>query len=210
MGRKKPGPGLDIQTMGSFQREENRDREGVESSGAVETSQRETRQGGSSTAQETLGKARGQEEEQRSEAECCGKLELPERQNFRDLEKSNHGFDFWRNRGSEAVRCLPEHSSCPPPPLQGSSIFLGLLSLLSPQLAPPCLLSYCITAFLRRVIWFCSYVMTCTSSIFHSFFFFSFFFSHSFILSFFLLLPPLLSPVYYQASAKYHLRSCWV
>lgn len=94
MGRKKPGPGLDIQTMGSFQREENRDREGVESSGAVETSQRETRQGGSSTAWETLGKARGQEEEQRSEAECCGKLELPERQNFRDLEKSNHGLIF--------------------------------------------------------------------------------------------------------------------
>lgn len=171
MGRKKPGPGLDIQTMGSFQREENRDREGVESSGAVETSQRETRQGGSSTARETWGKARGQGEEQRSEAECCGTLELPERQNFLDHFLIFGGIGVLRlSVASLNIRpvLLPlfreaPFSWPPQPPLSSAGSPVSAL-----------LLQNCIP---ETCLWLCSYLMTCPASIFHSFFFFLLFFS---------------------------------
>lgn len=53
-----------------------RTEKGVESSGAAETRQREADREGAAPP-ETVGKARGWEEEQRSEAEGCRTLELP-------------------------------------------------------------------------------------------------------------------------------------
>ena len=66
----------------------------------------------------------------------------------------------WRNGGSES-------SLCPPPPSPKRRRFPGLFScLVSPhRLRGACflrvLLSCCRTAFLRPVICFCSYLMTC-------------------------------------------------